>query len=362
MNAFKFLRQMRGYVVPCAQRTRPDLVRGLFSSQGHRRGALIARIPLTACVHANSRYATVAPMFHRLRCHLFGCKGGEERGTSLQVDATASSDDSPGGVVTLSLQPFEATLSFCVALHYFRSMLEVSQGHAVAEAFLPLDGVASRPNSLSRWFFSTIPMRRIDSEGSESAFASTIGDHTSQEIHSCIEQIGHGMFDFFLEEIASDNLRRYLDATGEEDLRWCFVSAVYAVRSRVFDVPVVGRGNLLVPAQSNRSRRLHRRHAIVEPRLQVVAPLLNLMNHAECLQGKAQPSVAVVLSASENAIVVRAVRDIRRMEEFTLDYTALQVVDRHQNPSLHPDISLDEQRDTDHRLAWESRYQLTSEW
>jgi hypothetical protein len=344
INGFKFLRQANVFTVPCAQYSRHDGIRGLFVSKAHRRGDLIAKIPLSACVHTHSRSCSVVPLFRRYHSLLFPTRRG---GTVLQTESTASSEDSPGGVVSLTLQPFEATLSFCLALHYFGILL-AEKGH------LPhlISGCESSI-SIGKWFLSTFPVKRIDQDGSESLFSSTIGEHTSQELHSCIEQLGHGMFDFFMDTFASDDLRRFLDATGEDDIRWSFVSAIYAVRARVFSIDVVG-GAL---SCSHGRSRLHRGGSKAPEKLLVVSPLLNLMNHADAPQ---DATVAVVISSTENAIVVRAIRDIKQNGEVALDYRALIVDEQHQRYSLHPNISLEEQMDTDQRLAWESRFQLSA--
>jgi hypothetical protein len=366
MNSQKFARRINAVISPCAQYQRSiDGVRGLFSCSHCRRGALIAKIPLAACIHSSTLTSSVVPNFSRFYQTLFRRRYPSHQestfGTSLQLDSTASSEDSPGGIVSFSMKPFEATLTFCLALHYYKGVLQQRCGPQAAKTFLPQLFPLS---ALNEWFFSSIPVQRIDLEGLESPFSSSMSGHSSQELHSCIEQIASGMFDFFMDEFATENLRRYLDASGEDDLRSSFIAAIYAVRSRSLHIPVVG-GTLGRPrghrwlAQSQAAGHdgtqapRNRRRSDAE-RLAIVAPVISLMNHSS---GSA-PSVATVISASEQCVVVRALRDIHRGEELTLDYKSLSIADEHTRLALHPEISLEEQHMSNEQLAWESRFQI----
>lgn len=365
MNALRFSRHIKAFVAPCSQFSRRDGVRGLFSCDEHERGALIAKVPLASCIHEHSLTSDVVPDFQRLHQLLFRSsnpqrngRGDDSLNCGLQLESTASSDDSPGGIVTFAIKPFEATLAFSLALHYYKTQcLAQACGVECAERFLPH---LPHKSMLNEWFFSTIPMQRIDVEGLESPFASSLSDHSSQEVHSCAEQIAAGMADFFVDEVATDDLRRYMEAASEEDLRGSFLSAIYAVRSRSFHIPVVG-GHLTNDILHRRSPRCsssqnHRplRMGGQQRMLAVVTPIISLINHYD----NAPPSVAAVVSASERCVVVRAVRKIHKGEEFMFDYRQLSVADQHQREALHPLVSIDEQRLTNEQLAWESRFQM----
>lgn len=367
MNSRRFARQINAFIAPCAQYQRPaDGVRGIFGCSHYPRGALIAKIPLDACIHSSSLTSALVPNFSRIHQTLFKRftpRKDEACGTSLQLESTASSEDSPGGIVTFSMRPFEATLSFCVALHYYKGILQRNCGQGATERFLPH---AFPQSALNEWFFSSIPMQRIDLDGLESPFSSSMSGHSSQELHSCIEQVASGMFDFFMDEFASENFRRYLEAIDEDDLRASFISAIYAVRSRSLHIPIVGGS--LAPTRRHRwllplaQTDLNNKQSTVRQKrdattLPVVAPFISLINHASVADDQ-PPTVGVVVSVSERCVVVRAVRGIHRGEELTLDYRSLSIADEHQRVALHPFISLEEQRNLNEQLAWESRFHI----
>lgn len=311
---------------------RRDGVRGLFSLSRYARGDLIIKAPLSTCIYRGARATRLMPSYHLWMSRVAPSQSDPVHLVpALQLESSCSSDDSPGGIVTFTLEPFEAATVFCLALHF------------VCEKFFP-DCMQKNPLSLTfsadeSAFLSTFALSHIHQCGVESLFSSSLGWHSSQDIHSCMEQVAKAMTEKYLESWATSDAERFL-RLHEEELSSIFLSAIYAVRSRVLHLQPMGFGKVST-------------HCVP-----IIAPMLHFLNHDDA----SNPSCAAVVALEERCVVVRAVRSVRNGEELTLNYVpslGSRSKPQHHKMVLHPLLSAPEQAAIDAELSWEARYQFS---
>lgn len=298
-------------------RRRSDGVRGMFAATALHGGALIFSVPLHYCflthpplvmTHARTAPCGVfdaAKAAAELRRCNRSVKLCPEAWTWLQrlspdaaadqvsltstisCDAPATSATGAPSVMSLTLSPVEAALATSVALRYLYS---TALGLPAATRVTHRIGAA--PHDLSDRFVASLPFDVYLRYGVESLY----GDASSAEAHLCLEQLTANLRDAVLTHASATEFRFLDEAAPLVDA--VLLVSLYLIRSRVLQVSLLSSSP-----------------AVPDRRCCVFAPGLDGLNHASLA-----PTAAVVVSAAQRAVVVRAVRPIARGEEITLDY------------------------------------------
>ncbi|KAG5498727.1 hypothetical protein JKF63_03015 [Porcisia hertigi] len=306
------------------QRRRCDGVRGVFAAAPLDRGDLVLSVPLrysyithlgSPCQRGGSSSAsfeTVEGAQLLRRCNRgvalfpeswawlqrFSLDAPIERvslSCAISCEAAPERSSRVSGVMSLALSPVEAAVATSVALRYFYA-------HALhlSPATRSAHGIGPAPHDLSDRFVAGLPFSEYLRWGLESFYS----DASSAEAHLCLEQLSCNLRDAILTH-ASKVEYGFLDERPSL-LDTVLLTSLYLVRSRVLRVPLFSS----VPGKPDSS-------------CSVFAPGLESLNHCGD-----SPSAAVVVSAAQRSVVVRAMRPIARGEEITLDYRHTWVKNR----------------------------------
>lgn len=353
------------------QRRHIDGVRGVFSLKPLQRGELILSLPLHYCYfthfgagrrHSAGDVSTPAgarqlrrwnrgvallpevwTWLQRYSCDaasdVVSLSSSVSASTSTVAGDVSSQDDeiraqsssvSAPSIYTLTVSPVEAALATAIALRYFYTRtLHLTPATRAAQHIGP------PPSELAERFVDNLPLDLYLQLGVEALY----GDSAcSGEAHLCLEQIAQNLRDAVLTH-ASTAEYRFLDEFPS--LFDCvLLVCLYVVRSRVLTVPLLGR------TEGNAGEQV----------CGVFAPLLDGLNHQPLM-----PSAAVVVSFPRQRLVVRAIRDVKRGEEVTLNYRAAGPLARvpSNDASLSSSFSSPHEVTMDH--DWTSRYLIEDE-
>ncbi|KAG5472451.1 hypothetical protein LSCM1_03850 [Leishmania martiniquensis] len=297
-------------------RRRHDGIRGIFAATALSRGDLVLSIPLHYCYITQlsplrNRDPSMVPSFETVkglrilrRCNRgvalfpeawawmqrFSSDASADR---VSLSSTISGESVRGSIsaippiVSLTLSPVEAALATSAALRYFYA-------HALSLSVSTrlLHRIGPAPHYLSDLFVAGLPFEDVLKWGVESLYS----DASSAEAHLCLEQLSNNLRDAILTH-ASNPEFHFLDKSPSL-LDAVLLTSLYLVRSRVLSVPLLSS----ISSQADSS-------------CSVFAPVLDALNHSGTF-----PGAAVVVSAAQRSVVVRAVRRIARDEEITIDY------------------------------------------
>lgn len=256
---------------------------------------------------------------------------------AVQLESTMSSEDSVIGVVNFTLRPFEAAACIAIANHFFFKNFEYANYTGAFES-------AGSHYAAQRLLFDRLPFKQVHEYGTESPFFSRISDHSSQDIHSCMEQIASSLKDALVDYWITKTDEVRLITGWEEEYIKTMQSAMYVVRSRIHRLPRLGGGQQLSPVP-------------------LYVPLLDEVNHAEV----GEANCAAVIALEQRSVVVRALRDMRAGEEVLLDYSGTGLIGsaadddnphRVEGRESHYDLLTEgtDLRRVDSMLGWEARY------
>ncbi|KAG5473219.1 hypothetical protein CUR178_03138 [Leishmania enriettii] len=297
-------------------RRRYDGVRGIFAAAPLDRGDLVLSIPLRYCyvtqfspipdgdAPSMHSFETLRELRHLRRCNRsvslfpeawtwlqrFSADASADRvslSSTISCESVRSKIGAVPSVMSLTLSPVEAALATSAALRYFYAhALRLSATTRLSHR------VGPAPHDLSDRFAASLPFEDYLQWGLESLY----GDASSAEAHLCLEQLSSNLRDCILTH-ASNTEFHFLDESPSL-LDAVLLTSLYLVRSRVLRVPLLSS----ISSKPDRS-------------CSVFAPGLDALNHCG-----AAPAAAVVVSAVQGSVVVRALRRIGRGEEITVNY------------------------------------------
>eukprot|EP00796_Vickermania_ingenoplastis_P005971 gene5971-4280_t len=301
----------RSYVHPGLRQAikKSDGVRGLFTRRPITRGSLLVLVPSEYCCfpfglspHRDGETLSLKAVKRAaLRCRLFSdlsfwvrnfcCSAEGEIPPCLHASCSSSGD-----VISLQMSPAEAALSCCVALRFFRRKISGNP-------------IEANRCSVGEAYVNSLPLSLVLNEGVELFF--TGESEVESSLHICLEQLALNIRDAVMQHLNNEDYRamdRKMDYFDD-----ILLAALYVLRSRTLPMLFVrppGAGDSIV---------------------QCLAPGVDAINHSSA------PNAAAAASLPHQSVVVRAIRNIARNSEITIDYNLAGMTQSRAlaNPTAH---------------------------